>query len=252
MNQLDESVTIWWGRSGGLPGDRTDVPAARSAFAPLVVDVDADGINDLVIAATDDAALAILRGLGQRTFAAPLRIPQAPAPRNLGASGSSAGLAVLMTGGGLIMARVSGANESWAPHRTLTPFQEFGGAVFIRRAAGTLVAMSGSTPLALELDRDLVVRRRAAPAGWPRDVSFFAADLLDGDEEELYAITAARGVLRVPLRPGEEACRMAPDASMPAAATLAHMDDDGVPDLVAAETCATCTSSHAVRFGQPG
>ena len=251
MNQLDESISIAWGRPEGPPTARSEVPATRSAFAPEVVDLDGDGTKDIVVAGTDSAAFAVIRGLGKRAFQHPSMVPQAPSPQQFRVFPAREGPAMLLAGGGLIMARHVVNAGVWPSHRVLTPFSAFVSAAFALQEDGVWVALGGERPERLFIDTNLVIRQRDTPRNWPTFVAVFAADLQPGKAEELYAITEARGVLRLPLT-DEMPCRVAPDGSMPETATLAHMDGDSVPDLVSAETCPACTSSQAIRYGQPG
>ena len=45
---------------------------------------------------------------------------------------------------------------------------------------------------------------------------------------------------------------MSPPGAMGHTSLLLHLDDDGLPDHLRAETCAGCTSRHLMERGQPG
>jgi hypothetical protein len=85
-NNLDESTTIWWGERGRLPRSHTEVRSGRHVGAPAVSDVDSDGNSDLIIPLFNDARIAVVRGLGGRSFAPAFTVLQDPAPYRLTAA----------------------------------------------------------------------------------------------------------------------------------------------------------------------
>ena len=45
---------------------------------------------------------------------------------------------------------------------------------------------------------------------------------------------------------------MSAQGAMGNTSLLLHLDADGLPDHLRAETCAGCTSRHLIEHGQPG
>jgi hypothetical protein len=82
-NNYSESTTIWWGVRGAQPSEHIELNVGRQVRTPGVGDVDGDGQLDLIVPLFNDAAFALVRGLGGRRFAEPARIFQDPAPGNV-------------------------------------------------------------------------------------------------------------------------------------------------------------------------
>jgi hypothetical protein len=248
-NQLDESVTIWWGRDGRAPGDRMDVATGRSGYPPVVHDFDRDGQRDLLLSLSDDSAFSLVRGLGGRRFAPPERIMQGPAPRETQLVPSRSGPALMFAGPQLAY-RMVPADGRWQPHVTISDLPALARMAVVRTTLGVKVAVFFPSAYVLSLDEDLLIRERVEQPTWPPVHRAFSADLQPGADEELYGVVADGRVVRLPLVEGDTPCVVSEAHGIQPIATLAHLDGDGVPDLVAADTCAECTSSHVVRYGQ--
>ena len=110
------------------------------------------------------------------------------------------------------------------------------------------VALYGSTQSLIRLDRDLTVREQHSVT-WPKLALAFAADLAPPAGDELYGQLADGQVIRLPRNPEEAACAVTPVGAMVLPGVVMQLDDDGVPDIVMADTCAECTSSQIIRFG---
>jgi hypothetical protein len=248
-NQLDESVTIWWGRDGRAPGDRLDLPLGRSGYPAVVRDFDGDGQRDVLVPLSDDSAFAVARGLGDRTFAPPERIMQGPAPRETRVVPSRSGPALLFAGPQLAY-RAIAPGRTWPAHMTIADLPALARIAVVQTARGVMVAVVYPDPYVFSLDEDMLIRDRTERPDWPNVYQTFAADLQPGTDEELYGFTEDARIVRLPLFPGETTCVVSQAEGLPPAAILTHINGDGIPDLIAADTCAECTSSHIVRFGQ--
>jgi hypothetical protein len=217
--------------------------------APLAHDLDEDGVRDLLVPLPDDAAFVRLRGLGGRMFAASERIPQSPSPRETWAVDAREGPTVLFLAGTSIWARpVVHGNLGEA-----RPVHDLGltaPAALAITGADLWLALLGSEPRLLRLDTDLVVREQQRPTTWPELVTLFAADLDGSRGQELYGVTPSGQAVRLPVGAADTPCAASPDGALQRASVLAHIDADGVPDAVQADSCSQCTSHHAVTFGQ--
>jgi hypothetical protein len=247
-NQLDESVTIRWGRGAELPVDVTEVPTGRSGYPAEVADLDGDGNTDLLVSLSDDSAFALVRGLGARMFAEPERIMQGPSPKNARVVPLAEGSGVVFAAGGGLYLRAITPERPWAAHRQLGEFPA--GATLANTASGAYLATATSPPESYRLSPSAMLYERRAHAEWPTFLRLFAANVTSEAGEELYAIGANGSMARLSLTDGEQPCRMTPNG-LPES-ILAQLGGDRVPDVVASETCTGCTSSHVVLVGQGG
>jgi hypothetical protein len=250
-NQLDESFTVWWGRSDGRPHARMNIPAGRSSHPVQVHDFDGDGHKDVLLSLSDDSAFAVVRGLGERRFAPPERMLQGPSPRESRVFSTRAGPGVLFIAGQDLYLRPLATTFPWPTHRilgTLGPGATH--AVFARQGDTMLVATWGGAPALFSVDDEGNIRSRRTPVAWPAMRWVFSADLtLDGDDE-IYGTTLDDKTVRLPVLDGETPCMFASSGTI--SMLLGHLDADGLPDAVAAETCTACTSNHILLWGQGG
>jgi len=251
-NQLDESVTIWWGAGDRRFVARQNVPAGRSGFPAEVGDFDGDGHADLLLSLFDDNAFALVRGSGDRAFKAAERIMQGPSPREARFLQLNDGPALLFPAGPDLNLRRVKSKLPW-------PGQERIGhsysnarmdATIVRAAQAVYTIVNDPSHDLFVLDLDGHVSKGPSHPEWPEHTRTFAADLTPEPGEELYAYLADASIIRLPLANGEPLCRAAPP--LYATGVLTHLDDDGIPDEIAAETCAGCTSNQIVGFGQGG
>jgi hypothetical protein len=252
VNQLAASLSVAWGEAGGGMGAPVELAVGRAAHAPAVVDLDEDGALDIIVGMPDDSAFAVLRGLGGRRFAPAGRVMQGPAPRELRVLRRPAGPALLFGAGGQLWERPLAPQLPWPGHRPLADYDTDSELVFVERPGEVWVLSyrRGQREL-LRFDADLTLTaRRPAPA-WPPIIHAFSAALDGAPGEELYGVSEQGQGLRLPLD-GPGACAMSPPGAMGHTSLLLHLDDDGLPDHLRAETCAGCTSRHLMERGQPG
>jgi hypothetical protein len=247
-NQLDESVTIRWGRGAELPTAVTDVTIGRSGYPVEVADLDGDGTKDLLASLSDDSAFARVRGLGNRTFAAPERIMQGPSPRIARIVALRDGASALFLAGDALYLRPVAATLPWAPHRELGELS--GGLAIANTSRGTIVASLSSPPQVFRMSAAGMLQERREHSEWPEYTAVFAAALGGDGGEALYATDALGSIARLSIEEGERPCRMTPRGYE--SNVLTNLDGDGVPDIVARETCTGCTSDHVIGYGQGG
>jgi hypothetical protein len=252
VNQLDESVTIWWGGPERALGPRQNVAVGRSMYAPVVRDLDGDGVLDLLLSLTDASAFAYVRGLGGREFAKPETVFQGPGPSFVSTFDAADGVHVVFFKGQDLVARRVRFPLPWPEERRLGGLPLSSAGAILREGRDLVFAYS---PLAtrvgtyVRVGRDLILKERISRPDWPKVNGMFAADLAAPPGEELYGRTDDSRVVRLPLRPDESVCLVTPAVSDASAFVLAHLDGDGIPDLIEANTCRECTSSQVVGWG---
>lgn len=251
-NQLDQSVTIWWGHPDRGVGVRQDVPAGRSAFPAEVADFDGDGHADLLLSLFDDAAFTLVRGVGQRSFDVPQRIMQGPSPRQARLLSLSSGPAVIFSAGAdLLLRRVTTALPWPGQERIGQSYTNVRlEATIVKRQDDAVAVANDASHDVFVIDAAGRVSKGMRHADWPEHTRTFAADLTPDPGEELYGNLEDTSILRLPLDDDEAVCRAAPP--LYDAAVLVQLDNDGVPDALAAETCAGCTSNQIVAYGERG
>ena len=80
VNQIDESVNVYWGNGVGTLEDPLLMRGARAESPPAIGDINEDGITDMILAVPDEASFAILLGLGDRKFDSPKSLFQGSNP----------------------------------------------------------------------------------------------------------------------------------------------------------------------------
>ncbi|MGA7622404.1 MAG: FG-GAP-like repeat-containing protein [Candidatus Acidiferrales bacterium] len=83
-NTVGNSVSIFLGNGDGtfvLPGGtRLDFPAGTNPTSLVIADFNSDGIPDIVTTATGDNSFALLLGVGDGAFSAPIEVPLGDTP----------------------------------------------------------------------------------------------------------------------------------------------------------------------------
>ncbi len=252
-NQGDESVTLAWGRAGGLPDTRETLAVGRVSGATAVTDVDADGVPDLVVPHRDEARFTVWRGRGARRFENAGSVSQAPSPGQVQVAGVGSAARLLFDADGFLFVRHPSGGTRWRPHVTLSAparngqFAAFSSRdgtswVVARGNAGWELRGIGTTP-----DR---TRRANLPAGV--DTASHVVSWWNATGPVALGMLVGSDLLRVDVNDSgaSRACRSGkwtdPGAALE---VIADLDADGTPDLVATETCSGCTSNQIVARG---
>jgi hypothetical protein len=250
VNQQAETVTLWRAATGGIAGEPLEIPASRSEEAPLVMDLDEDGHQDLILALKDDAAIGILRGRGNGTFAPLEKTFQAPPPQAMFLFPGTRTMLFGNTAGQLAMRTLAPRVEDWGTSRQVLAVDGWEPVAFLRESAERVLALGGQPLSAMRVDaQGRALETRVLPA-WS-GTALFTADLIEPrGNDELYSVSSIKQVLRHDLSDGRPVCRFGPrvPADSPSV-SLGDLDGDGVVDAVGARTCAGCTSNHVVWMG---
>ena len=244
-NQLDESVTVWWGREGGLPRESVTLSAGRSGFPVRVGDLDGDSRADLLVSLQDDAAFTVLSGKGGRAFGEASRIVQGPGPRNVRLVTMSGALAALFDTSTHVNVRAVQGGRPWPRHRSplylgAEPFR-----AFIQRSGAWWVAQGRDPAVAVRLDDAGSPDARVQLSGVPQEADLFTADLVApyGDEE-IYTARGDGSVWRLPWDEGGVPCvYMRGLASAPAL-----VRDGQRVWFASSKTCSGCTSNFLFGY----
>jgi hypothetical protein len=78
VNQLDSSISIYWGNPDFIFSDPTTLPILRSGNRPLIQDINLDGTNDLLLIHRDLSKISTLLQTDKRSFSDPKEYPQTP------------------------------------------------------------------------------------------------------------------------------------------------------------------------------
>jgi hypothetical protein len=251
-NQLDESITVWWGGPERALGPRQDIGVGRSAESPVVHDVDGDGNRDIIASLSDASAFAYVRGLGGRTFAAAINVLQGAGPTAARVFQAMDGPQLVFFAGLDIAARRIGNGLPWPRQHNIAGRQAPDTSIFLHHDSELWVVTTNSGArfsTITQIDSRLKTRAREVTTEWPAVSRLFAANLTPPSDEELYGVTLAGQVVRMPLETGEHACAMTNEGAAYGAIQLANLDGDNIPDLIQANTCRECTSSHMIWWG---
>jgi hypothetical protein len=255
-NTYSESVSIWWGRRGGLPTERTDVQVGRSVEAPAVADVDGDGHLDLVVALHNDARLGIVPGRGERSFGAVSRIFQDPPPARVVADDidedGHPDLVFTSTVEAQVYLRRGGAGPDEMFHGQLKLF-----ATDPQRMNLRVLPVDGALE-AWFFGAQALVRRRIGEVGLigdpvTRDVGANVKDLLVDHTSPSSVVARVAGSEQdgfVRMAAAQPVCLLGRIARHEPTGAIADLDGDGVVDHVQWRTCQFCESNHVFRRGE--
>ena len=256
-NQLEETLTIYWGNPAGSMDDITSLPTLRSESRVAIGDVDGDGQHDLLVASPDDASFALHRGTGNRSFEPAHTFFQGSRPSfpwliDWDADGA---LDLLFTHLDCIAWRKGQGEGSFGPHACLGRSTIIKGV--LDRDQDGLLELLVPTKGGLETwERDTggwVGERRRLASLPPGRVHVSAADIDGKEGAEIYLLRPYTSPSVIRMTPPEwNPCALA-QTRLPFelhAMTALDANSDGAVDFVGTRTCAGCTSNHLLYRGE--
>jgi hypothetical protein len=256
-NQLDASVTIYWGNEAGELAESSEFKGVRSESSVATGDLNEDGYTDLLFASRDHASFVIRPGLDQRRFGEPVEIfqgsePGAPLLEDWDGDGHQD---LLFRHRDCIAWRKGNGTTSFAPHECLGPPKKPIGLVDVDG--------DGRAELIIHDERGLSAWS-SGPRGWiekrtrlfdqtPAHTFSSLADIDRDGREEVYVVEDSPGGSTYRWKVGEsEPCRLG-DAPYWNRGTYGlratDFNGDKVLDFISARTCAHCTSNHILHRG---
>lgn len=257
VNQLDETLTIRWGDGTRNLGPRSEVSIGRVGTAPAVGDLDEDGVPDLIVARSDDAELAWLRGLGGRQLADPVASFQSDDPRHpqLIDWDGDGHLDLLVRLRECVAWRRGDGRGALAPHQCLTDMSPA-----ISFSAGDLTGDGAPEIAVITREHRLQVwHGRAGEVTHADDLGETPANdtrvVEDAEGQAVWAWTKSEATLGR-WRLSEGAWRRCDGGPLPETThhlydDLGDIDGNGTLDAVSTATCAGCTSNHILWTSNP-
>ncbi len=264
-NQLEESLTVYWGNGRGLLEDPVEIAAGRVGTAVALGDLNGDGHKEIVVANQDDARLRILPGLGDRRFGNPVdvwqsELPQRPRVLDWDGDGEADLMFELFT---CTAWRKGDGKFGFAGHQCLTPVFASG----VKRTKSDILAVTagpkGGRILYADEDgwqwveadgrgllgaREPVVSKELAA----RLSSGGFADV-DGDGQgEVYGWEQPfeGALVRFTKEGGAwHGCRVGDDLELALGVVAGDLDGDRKLDVLTCDSCTQCTSNHIVSRG---
>jgi serine/threonine protein kinase len=254
-NNYSESTTVWWGRPAGIPKEHDDFPSGRQSMAPAVADLDGDGHADFLVALTNESAVGVLHGVGNRSFAPMETVFQDPPLHD---------------------ATVADLNGDGSPD--LVGIELAGEQVLVRLASGGPGGPFLSQQVVLNMTSRtgygrLLQTKGGARAWWPEGTDVLSAMLSesgvssslrrialpgrvsrvmrDASHRDAVVARVAGGPLvdYVRLLDGQEPCVLATLDAERNPRVFNDIDADGVIDYVETRTCQYCESNHVFARG---
>jgi hypothetical protein len=250
-NNHSASVSVWWGRTGGMPLETLELSTGRTDSRPAVADLDGDGILDLVVGNNDDSRLGVVRGLGDRRFAPVAPVFQSPGPRRplaIDADGDAYPDLLFALGNEThaLALRAGAGPLAWAAQQLIAP----------ERLPWARVRPTKGSPWVLLRDTRagtwwrLDPRERPltlAPLTVPADTTDVLVARPPGGTEDALHVVTGRRIERV--TEGGARCVLAETLPNSPPLALGDLDGDGTLDAVRLDTCARCESNHVFVRG---
>ncbi len=118
-NQLSATVTLLWGRAGGVGPEETTVSMGRAGSEADVGDIDGDGTLDLIASNQDHGRYSIAWGTGDRAFGNTTVVNQGGFPRGVTLADADRDgdldLVSVLEHAGCTVLRLNDGNGSFAP-----------------------------------------------------------------------------------------------------------------------------------------
>ena len=248
-NQLDESLSVWWGVRGDFPAVRTDVKIGRSHRAPAVGDFDGDGQVDLVFGLPEAEAIGWLHALPNRTFSKLQTTFQGPAVEHLALADENRDGRLdlyIRTVGGFLDVRRSQA-DGWASGRLVTMLGE-GAVLAMARTRGPIPLLYTSTGTGTDSEVHIQEGDGRLQSSWPGIQRWVPSP--EGTSGDAYGISRLGAVVRVAA--DGTACKVGPQNKTYQMLAVGDMNGDGVLDGLSSLTCRFCTSNHVFLRGIAG
>lgn len=255
-NQLDPSISIYWGEGTGSLREPTTLSIVRSESRIGVGDLNEDGLPDLVIASPDNAMFSLRFGTGSRSFGPHQELfqgsrPSFPMVLDWDNDGHQD---VMFTHLDCLAWRRGRGDGTFAQHECLGDASRVHGVLKEQGRTSVLVGVAGWleqwTP---GTDGWVIKNTRLVPLPKAR-VHVSMADIDSDGQNELYLFRSFTTPSLVRLQaPDWEPCVLAD--TVPLYVDLHTMkavdvNEDGVVDFMGTRTCAGCTSNHVVYRGQ--
>jgi hypothetical protein len=245
-NQLDESLSVWWGVRGDFPAVRTDVKIGRSHRAPAVGDFDGDGQVDLVFGLPEAEAIGWLHALANRTFSKLRSTFQGPAVKYLALADENRDGRLdlyIRTVGGFLDVRRSQA-DGWASGRLVTMLGE-GSELAMARTGGPIPLLYTSTGTGTDSEVHIREGDGRLRSSWPGIQRWVPSP--DDASGDAYGISRLGAVVRVAA--DGTTCKVGPENNTYRMFAVGDMNGDGLLDGLSTLTCRFCTSNHVFLRG---
>jgi hypothetical protein len=247
-NQMDKSLTVYWGNEDNVFEHPMEIKVGRLNNRPLVADVNRDGMADVITLHSDENLIRTRLGTGTRTWGEPLEQFQAP-PALAGAL-----VDINQDGNVELLFRTHGLSQNVQIREWKDTEFDFHSAI----ADVEKVAFVPGESWVLEQRADGVFRRvvqsnqtLSAPEQISTMTGLSRIQVLHRDSRlEVYGLEESSGrVIRV----SQDPCWILEFTlqQMKQFHALGDWNRDGYLDWAGAVTCAECTSNHLLFLGGP-
>ena len=246
INQADGSLTIYWGNDNHNFEEVSTLEVGRLKSEPLVGDLNADGMLDLVTLHFDLSLIKIHYGIGNRSWEKGIDLFQAP-PALKGALhhlNDDSFLDLVFIGPSTEGDKTSvytrlGSEEGFSIHSQMDDISE---------KIDKIELLKGS-PLFYWGSEEIFIQQIQ------NDISSASEKIMEGiDGEHLFVVEGESPVTflmkeEILYKLNDKPCIFVDN--IPKIQDISDWDDDGFLDVIYTRTCAGCTSNHLIKFGSP-